>query len=62
MLSPRAIVQEGEKMESVMHKFDVTDAWRLPVLDCEGKYIGIISRSRILKAYREELKQITKED
>ncbi len=62
MLSPRAVVQEGEKMESVMHKFDVTDAWRLPVLDCEGKYIGIISRSRILKAYREELKQITKED
>lgn len=62
MLQPQAIVREGEKMKSVMHKFDITDAWRLPVLDSEGKYIGLISRSRLLKAYREELKQITEED
>jgi CIC family chloride channel protein len=49
-------------MEDVMRKFERTDVWRLPVLTREGVYLGFISKSRILAAYREELKLITTED
>ncbi len=59
--SPTVILQ-GEKMESVMHKFDRTGAWRLPVVDSERRYLGFISRSRLLMAYRDELKEISAED
>ena len=61
MHSAQDYVYEDEKMESVMRKFDVTGAWRLPVLDADGRYKGFISRSRILTAYREELKQLTED-
>ena len=54
-----SIVHDTESMMSVMAKFDKTDAWRLPVLDSDGVYLGFISRSRILTAYREELKEIS---
>jgi Chloride channel protein EriC len=52
----------GEKMDSVMKKFDRTGAWRLPVVDQDRKYLGFISTSRLLAAYRNELKQIASED
>ena len=55
-------ISVGEKMESVMAKFDRTGAWRLPVLDAERKYLGFISKSRLLMAYRAELKEIASED
>ncbi|MCR5548175.1 MAG: chloride channel protein [Bacteroidales bacterium] len=57
-----AIIYSGEKMEDVMSKFDRTGAWRLPVVTDEGTYLGFISRSRVLTAYREELKKISQED
>ncbi len=59
--SPTVILQ-GEKMERVMRKFDRTGAWRLPVVDSERRYLGFISRSRLLMAYRDELKEISVED
>ena len=52
----------GEKMESVMNKFERTEAWRLPVVDADRKYLGFISKSRLLMAYRAELKEIASED
>ena len=55
-------VYADEKMESVMAKFDRTGAWRLPVVDAERKYLGFISKSRLLMAYRAELKEIASED
>ena len=55
-------VYENEKMDSVMRKFERTDAWRLPVITENHIYLGFISRSRILTAYRELLKQISTED
>ena len=57
-----AFISESEKMESVVEKFERTDAWRLPVVDSERRYIGFISKSRILMAYRSELKEINSED
>jgi CIC family chloride channel protein len=62
MHTPPEYVYEDEKMEEVMRKFDRTDVWRLPVITRDGIYLGFISRSRILAAYREELKLITGED
>ena len=62
METPPAYVLTNEKMDSVLHKFDVTEAWRLPVLDADRKYLGFISKSRILMAYRSELKAISSED
>ena len=59
---PAATVRQGEGIDSVMRKFDSTEAWRLPVLDADGKYLGFISRSRILEAYRRELRRIAAED
>ena len=55
-------IYAGEKMESVMAKFDRTGAWRLPVVDADRKYLGFISKSRLLMAYRAELKEIASED
>lgn len=57
-----AIVSIDEKMDDVLAKFDKTGAWRLPVLDTEGHYAGFISKSRILMAYRSELKEISSGD
>lgn len=54
-----AFIHIDEKMDKVLDKFDKTGAWRLPVIDHERKYVGFISKSRILMAYRQELKEIT---
>ena len=62
MHAPADFVYEDERMESVMRKFEHPEIWRLPVLTRDGVYLGFISRSRILGAYREELRRITAED
>ena len=62
MHAPADFIYEDERMDCVMRKFERPDVWRLPVLTHEGIYLGFISRSRLLAAYREELKQITAED
>ena len=56
-----ALVHDTDTMSSVMAIFDKTQAWRLPVLDADGRYLGFISRSRILTAYRDELKVISQD-
>lgn len=62
MKQPRAYVGADEKMDSVLGKFEKTDAWRLPVVDSGHHYLGFISKSRILSAYRDALKSISVED
>ena len=62
MESAPDFIYSGEKMESVMNKFERTEAWRLPVVDADRKYLGFISKSRLLMAYRAELKEIASED
>ena len=54
MQKPPSSVSPQEKMQSVMNKFEVTQAWNLPVID-NGKYVGFISKSRIFNAYRKKL-------
>ena len=62
MESAPDFIYVGEKMDSVMQKFDRTGAWRLPIVDADRHYLGFISTSRLLAAYRNELKQIASED
>lgn len=60
MQKPPSSVSPQEKMQSVMNKFEMTQAWNLPVID-NGKYVGFISKSRIFNAYRKKLIRQTKE-
>lgn len=61
MEQPPAYIYEDEPMDSVMRKFEVTEAWRLPVITVDRRYLGFISKSRMLSAYREELKVISQD-
>ena len=47
-----------DTMQQVMQKFQDSAAWNLPVLK-EGKYIGFISKSKLLTAYRRKLINFT---
>lgn len=63
MSSAPAYVYEDENMESVMKKFEKTDAWNLPVVKSEGDrtYLGFVSKSKIFSSYREELKELSQD-
>ena len=61
MHSAPDFVYEDERMQDVMRKFDNTEVWRLPVITRTGIYLGFISRSRILAAYRDELRLISED-
>lgn len=50
-----------EPIRSVMEKFEQTRAWNLPVVDHEGHYIGFVSKSKLLTAYREQLTHMSEE-
>ncbi|MEO9968119.1 MAG: chloride channel protein [Reichenbachiella sp.] len=54
MQLPPAEVHPDDSMQTVMNKFEVTQAWNLPVID-QGQYIGFLSKSRIFNAYRKKL-------
>ncbi len=56
MTMPPTTILIGEHMDSVMHKFDKTGAWNLPVVDEKGKYYGFISKSKIFNSYRRVLR------
>lgn len=59
MKNAPALVYYDEKMESVMNKFEVTQAWNLPVVDRNNKYLGFVSKSKIFSSYREQLQQVS---
>ena len=59
MRSAPAYVYIDEKMDSVMNKFEKTEAWNLPVVEQDRTYIGFVSKSKIFSAYREQLKQVS---
>lgn len=49
-------IEKNESMELAMQKFETSKLWNIPVVE-DNKYIGFISRSNILSAYRRVLKQ-----
>ena len=48
-------------MDSVMNKFEKTDAWNLPVVKEDRTYVGFVSKSKIFSAYRDELKVLSQD-
>ena len=56
--APTIIIYEKDSMELIMDKFKTTGAWNLPVVK-NGKYLGLISKSRLLTAYRRQLIDVT---
>ena len=58
MIAPPDRILEHESIMSVMEKFEDKHTWMLPVVDKKNRYLGFISKSRILNAYREQLVKI----
>tara|TARA_R110002012_G_scaffold291564_1_gene486128 strand:+ start:152634 stop:154418 length:1785 start_codon:yes stop_codon:yes gene_type:complete len=59
MQNPPAIIDmEKDKMTTIMKKFQDSNAWNLPVVK-DNEYIGFISKSKLLTAYRRKLINIT---
>ena len=56
---PEIIDVEKDKMTDIMKKFQDSSAWNLPVVE-NGIYIGFISKSKLLTAYRRQLINFTK--
>ncbi len=59
MRSAHVYVYVDDKMDSVMKKFEISDAWNLPVIDHDRTYVGFVSKSKIFSAYRNQLKQVS---
>lgn len=57
--APEYIFYETDTMQQVMQKFQDSGAWNLPVIR-EGKYLGFVSKSKLLTAYRRKLINFTK--
>lgn len=55
---PEEIIFYDDSMPTVMDKFQRSDAWNLPVVDM-GKYVGFVSKSKMLSVYRKLLVDIT---
>ena len=61
MIPPPDVVYPNEQMGSVLDAFEQSKAWMLPVIDSDRHYLGFISKSRILAAYRDQLVAISEE-
>ena len=55
MHDPPSIVRLNESMSEAMKKFDMTEAWNLPVVDENDIYLGFISKSSVFSKYRTQL-------
>ncbi len=59
MIQPPDRILPAEQMMSVLEKFEDNKTWMLPVVDKRNRYLGFISKSRILAAYRNQLVEIS---
>ena len=62
MIQPPDKVHEHEMIQSIMPRFEQSNTWMLPVIDKQNRYLGFISKSRILNAYREALVNVSQAD
>ena len=53
MITPEMFVYETDNGEEVIRKFNVTHNFNLPVITQEGKYVGFLSKSKVLSAYKD---------
>ena len=59
MIQPADRILEKEQVQSVLPRFDECGTWMFPVIDRDNHYLGFISKSRILNAYRQQLVKIS---
>ena len=59
MIQPPYKILQNELIQSVLPRFEESHTWMLPVVDRENHYLGFISKSRVLNAYREALMKIS---
>lgn len=52
---PRALLKSQDDCEFWLKQFELTHTWLLPVIDHERKFIGLVSRAKILSKIRESL-------
>lgn len=55
---PEVIDINKDGMKTIMKKFQDSDAWNLPVVR-ENRYLGFVSKSKLLTAYRQKLIEVT---
>lgn len=56
--APEIIDIRTDRMKDIMRKFQETTAWNLPVVE-NGRYMGFVSKSKLLTAYRQKLIEVT---
>ncbi|MCB4806876.1 chloride channel protein [Tamlana sp. 62-3] len=56
---PDIIDYNNDSMKKIMAKFQDSNAWNLPVIK-DNKYMGFVSKSKLLTVYRRELINFTK--
>ncbi len=56
---PEIIELDKDKMTDIMGKFQSSGAWNLPVVK-NNRYVGFVSKSKLLTAYRRKLINFTK--
>ena len=56
--APEIIDIDTDRMKEIMKKFQDSNAWNLPVVK-DKKYVGFISKSKLLTAYRQKLIEVT---
>ena len=61
MKAPPALVNINDALDLVTKKFEETNAWNLPVVDKNNKYLGFISRSGMFQSYRKTLRDFSQE-
>ena len=56
--APAIIFYKEDSMETIMKKFEDSNAWNLPVIK-NGSYFGFISKSKMLTVYRKKLIEVS---
>jgi CIC family chloride channel protein len=56
--APEIISYNEDNMQTIINKFESSDAWNLPVIK-DGKYFGFISKSKMLTVYRKKLIEVS---
>ena len=62
MIQPADRIMQDEQIQNILPRFEQANTWMLPVVSKENRYLGFISKSRILNAYREALVNISQAD
>lgn len=61
MQEPPLILYTDDSMTAIMEKFSHTDSGTLPVLTPDKKFVGFVSRTRLLASYRQVMKDFSDE-